>query len=234
MTANGTTRVLVVAAHPDDEILGCGGTIARLTAEGAVLRVVFLAEGITARYDPEEFDRPDVVAQSRERNDNAFKALALLGVATEEVFVSDRPCCRLDQVPQIDLVKEIEGHVRDFRPSELMTHAALDTNVDHRLAHQATLAAIRPLDNRHLRRVLAFEVLSSTEWNPTGAFHANAFYEIGERVEDKIAAMAAYGDEMRQPPHPRSAEVIRALARFRGAQAGVDFAEGFTLIRSLD
>lgn len=227
-------RLLVVAAHPDDEVLGCGATIAKFRDRGDPVRVVFLAEGITARYQPEDFDDPKVKAESKARNDNAFKALGLLGVEAGEIFVNERYCCRLDQVPQIDLVKEIERHIRDFRPSHLMTHWSEDTNVDHCIAHRAVLAATRPIDIPFLERILAFEVLSSSEWNTTAAFPANAFVDVSDHIDRKVEAMAAYGNELRQPPHPRSAEVIRGLARFRGAQAGVQFAEAFSLIRSLE
>ena len=137
-------------------------------------------------------------------------------------------------MPQIDLVKEIEGHIRDFRPSRLMTHWSEDTNVDHCIAHRAVLAATRPIGIPFLERILAFEVLSSSEWNTTAAFPANAFVDVSDHIDRKVEAMAAYGNELRQPPHPRSAEVIRSLARFRGAQAGVQFAEAFSLIRSLE
>ena len=227
-------RLLIVAAHPDDEVLGCGATIAKAREAGDEVRVVFLAEGITARYDPEEFDLPQVRAQSRQRNDNATQALDILGVPAGEVFTNERYCCRLDQVPQIDLVKEIEGHIREFRPTCLLTHWAQDTNVDHGLTHRAVLAATRPTGIGFLTRIEAFEVLSSSEWNTTTAFPANSFVDVTAQIERKIEAMAAYGDELRDAPHPRSAEVIRGLASFRGAQAGVRYAEGFSLIRSLE
>lgn len=229
-----TERILVIAAHPDDEVLGCGGTIAKFRDAGAAVRVAFLAEGVTARYDPVEFDSPQVKAESQARNDNAVKALAKLGVAADSVFVNRRPCCRLDQVPQIDLVKEIEGHIKSFEPSQLFTHWDQDTNIDHRIAHRAVLAAARPLGIPFLKRILAFEVLSSSEWNTTTAFPANAFHDVSAQIERKLEAMAAYEGEQPPAPHPRSAEVIRALATFRGAQAGVSHAEAFSLIRSLD
>ncbi len=229
-----TERLLVVAAHPDDEVLGCGATIAKFRDAGHSVRVVFLAEGVTARYQPEQFDDPKVQAESQRRNDNAYKALAVLGVEREQVFVNHRHCCRLDQVPIIDLTKEIECHIKDFRPSQLFTHWANDINVDHGLTHRAVLAATRPIERDNLARIQAFEVLSSSEWNTTTAFPANAFHDVTDQIERKLEAMAAYEDEMRPAPHPRSAEVIRALAVFRGAQAGVHFAEAFSLIRSLE
>lgn len=229
-----TERLLVVAAHPDDEVLGCGGTMAKFRDRGDAVRAVFLAEGITARYEPAQFDDPAVQAEIRTRNENAIKALGILGVEPEAVFVSERYCCRLDQVPMIDLVKEIEGHIKEFRPSQLMSHWREDTNVDHRIAHHALLAAVRPIGIDFLSRILAFEVLSSTEWNTTTAFPANAFHDVSDQIERKLEAMAAYGDEMREAPHPRSSRVIRSLASFRGAQIGVAHAEAFNLVRSLE
>lgn len=226
-------RLLVVAAHPDDEVLGCGGTIARYRDVGDDVRVVFLAEGVTARFDPSQFDTPEVRERSARRNANALRAMAVLGVPPDQVFVEQRPCCRLDQVPQIDLVKQIERHIADFRPTELFTHAAADTNVDHRMAHQAVLTAVRPLNRTYLETVAAFEVLSSTEWNPTVPFPATLFYDIGVGMERKVAALAAYEDEMMPAPHPRSETVLRALAQYRGAQAGVAYAEAFSIIRQV-
>lgn len=227
-------RVLVVAAHPDDDVLGCGATIARFRDAGAAVRVIFLAEGITARFSPSEFETPEVQEWSRRRNANAVRALAELGVPATDVFVQKRPCCRLDQVPLIDLTKEIEHHIRDLRPTRLYTHASDDPNVDHGVAHRAVLPAVRPLQGQSLRAVFAFEVLSSTEWNPLKPFGPTAFVDVTQTMERKVAAMAAYEDEMHPPPHPRSPDVIRALGRFRGAQAGVPYAEGFALIRGLD
>ena len=227
-------RILVVAAHPDDEVLGCGGTIARFRDSGAAVRIIFLAEGITARYQVAQFSDPDVILKSERRNRNAFTAAKILGVPPDQVFVEKRNCCRLDQMPLIDLVRQIEGHIEDFLPTRLFTHAADDPNVDHGLAHRAVLAAVRPLARPSLKVVYAFEVLSSTEWNPLRPFQSQAFFDVTTTIDRKVQALAAYDDEMRLPPHPRSEEVVRAQARFRGAASGSHYAEGFQLIRSLD
>lgn len=227
-------RILVVAAHPDDEVLGCGGTIARFADAGAVVRIVFLAEGVTARYLPDQFADSDVLKKSERRNRDAMVAAEILGVPPSEVFLGTRYCCRLDQVPLIDLVRQIEGHLADFRPTRVFTHAADDPNVDHGLAHRAILAAVRPFPHPYLNAVYAFEVLSSTEWNPPRPFFCQAFFDVTNTIDRKVQALAAYGDEMRPPPHPRSEEVVRALARFRGAACGTQYAEAFQLIRSRD
>lgn len=226
-------RILVIAAHPDDEVLGCGGTIAHHVSRNEPVRIVFLAEGVLARYDPAEFERDDVRAASERRNANARKALGILGVAPDEVFLAKRPCCRFDQVPQIDLVKQIERHVSDFRPSRLLTHAAHDVNVDHRMTYGAVIAATRPISSVKPRMILSFEVLSSTEWNTAAPFAPTVFQDIAAFIDRKIEALAAYDDEMRPEPHPRSPEVVRALSAFRGAQVGLRHAEAFSLIRQI-
>lgn len=226
-------RILIIAGHPDDEVLGCGGTIAKCIRQGSQVRVAFLAEGITARYLLPEIETAKVQSEIRHRNQNAVKAMGVLGVPPEHVFVGQRYCCRLDQVPIIDLVKEIEHHIREFRPSQLFSHAADDPNIDHGLIHRALLAATRPLNISFLKSIYAFEVLSSTEWNPTRPFQPNVFHDITDFIDTKIQALAAYDNEMRQPPHPRSEQVVRALAAYRGAQAGLQYAEGFSLIRSI-
>ncbi len=227
-------RMLVVACHPDDEVLGCGGTIAKVRAAGGEVRVIFLAEGITARYDPSDFDTPSVREEIDERNANAFKALSVLGVAEDQVSIGQRYCCRLDQIPLIDLTKEIERHIRDFKPDRIYGHASHDANIDHQCGHKALLAAVRPMSHGFVPAVFAFEVLSSTEWNPPKPFAATAFVDITDHIDAKVAALAAYGGEMRPAPHSRSDAVMRALACYRGSQCGVAFAEGFSLIRSLD
>lgn len=226
-------RLLVVAAHPDDEVLGCGGTIARFADEGKEIRIIFLAEGITARYNPSQFQEAAVQAAIKRRNDNAIKALAVLGVTADAVFLGQRYCCRLDQVPMIELVKEIERHIAEFAPTHLFTHASADTNIDHGLVHRAVLTATRPLAKTAPREILAFEVLSSTEWNATVPFPAQVFYDVGASIDRKVKALAAYEDEMRAPPHPRSEAVVRALACYRGAQVGLAHAEGFAVIRQV-
>lgn len=228
------TRVLVVAAHPDDETLGCGGTIAKHAESGDDVFVLFLAEGISARFRQSKIDSPEVLALSKRRNGHAVRALEVLGVPQASVSLSMRPCCRLDAEPHIEIVKEIEASIAAIRPATVYTHAAQDVNIDHRIVHSAVLAACRPAAESSIRSVYAFEVLSSTEWNPAAPFACTAFQDITDQMDRKIAAMKAYEDEMRAPPHPRSEAAIRSLATFRGGQAGVHYAEAFQLIRAVD
>jgi len=227
-------KILIIAAHPDDEILGCGGFMAKYAKAGNPVKVCFLGEGITARYSSEDFQNESVKSEIQTRNKNALKALEILGVSETNISFSQRYCCRFDQIPLIDLVKEIEYHIKDFKPTHLLSHAAHDANIDHCLTHKALLSAIRPINLSFLKKVMAFEVLSSTEWNPTHPFQPNCFYDISEYIENKIKALTAYDKEMRKAPHSRSEQVVKSLASFRGAQCGVMYAEAFQLIRSLN
>ncbi len=227
-------RILVVAAHPDDEVLGCGGAIAKFRRKGDEVRVVFLAEGVTSRYQSDEIMAPHVQQKSKLRNENAYKALEILSVPYEQIFVEQRPCCRLDEIPMLNLVKQIEEHINQWKPTKIFTHAPYDTNIDHRLTYMAVLAAARPKQNSKLKSIYSFEVLSSTEWNPLQPFVPNMFFDISNVLDKKVEALIAYGDEMRPAPHPRSVEVVRSLATYRGAQAGVLYAEAFSLVRSID
>ena len=226
-------KVIVVAAHPDDEVLGCGATIAKYRSMNVPIRVIFMAEGVTSRFNDKELSMQHVVAATKLRNDNAFKALKILNIPKKEVYVNDRYCCRLDSVAQLELVKEIEFHIKEWCPTSVFTHAPYDINIDHRMTYESVLAASRPTNSCSVKSIYCFEVLSSTEWNPLNPFKANVFVDITDFINQKINALKAYGDEMRKAPHPRSEEVIRSLARFRGSQSGLNYAEAFSIVRSI-
>jgi LmbE family N-acetylglucosaminyl deacetylase len=227
-------KILIIAAHPDDEVLGCGGTIARYREKNIPVRVVFLAEGVTSRYDNIELQSDHVINESKRRNSNAFIALNKLSVHPDQIFVNNRYCCRLDQVAQLDLVKEVERHISEWEPSCIYTHSPYDVNIDHRVVYQVVLAAIRPNKSSSLVEMYSFEVLSSTEWNTAKPFHANVFVDVCDFIDLKIEAMKLYKGEMYSMPHSRSEESIRSLSRYRGVQAGLEYAEAFNLIRMID
>jgi LmbE family N-acetylglucosaminyl deacetylase len=224
--------VLVVAAHPDDETLGCGGTIAKLARDGANVCVAILGEGITSRYDdPARVDPSEIVdlqAQSSE-------ALDLLGVS--EAFMSGLPDNRFDTVPLLEVVKILEDLIDRLEPEAIYTQHGGDLNVDHDVTFRATLTAARPLPESPVRRIYAYEVPSSTEWGPyrgSRAFRPNVFVDISDTLDVKLAAMERYQSETRPFPHPRSPEGIRSLATWRGVTAGLAAAEAFELIRSVE
>ncbi|MFA6030769.1 MAG: PIG-L deacetylase family protein [Elusimicrobiota bacterium] len=221
-------RVLVVAAHPDDEVLGCGGTIARRCAEGAEVRILLLGEGPFSRRGPRPGKKSleSVRAQAR-------RAAAALGAARVDFL--GLPDNQFDAVPRLRIIQAIERAVERFRPETILTHSTADLNIDHRIAAEAVRTAFRPLPGATVREILAFEVPSSTEWRfePARAFSPSVFISIQSHLETKLAALRAYAGELRPFPHPRSRELVEALAAVRGSQAGFSSAEAFELVRSI-
>jgi len=219
--------VLVVAAHPDDEVLGCGGTIARHVVEGDLVHVVFMADGVQSR-------RIDGSEELQLRNQARDEALKILGVS--ECNVLDFPDNRMDSLPLLDVVQALEPIIKHVQPSRVYTHHHGDLNVDHRVTHQAVMTACRPVPGSSVREILAFEVMSSTEWATPGVapFVPNAFVDISDYLPKKLEALAAYDMEMRPAPHSRCVTNIEALARHRGNCVGVEVAEAFEVIRVLE
>ena len=224
-------NILVVAAHPDDEILGCGGTMARLAREGHEVRIAILAEGMSARYaNREDADQK----QLQHLHARAHQAAEKVGA--KELVLCKLPDNRLDTVPLLDVVKLVEELVTRFRPEVIYTHHPGDLNVDHGVVHRAVLTATRPLAGQCVKEIYAFEVPSSTEWafqRLEPSFRANVFVDITGTLETKIEALACYDTETRTFPHPRSAEALRAIATRWGSVAGLPAVEAFELIRSV-
>lgn len=220
-------HVLVIAAHPDDEVLGCGGTMAGLADAGAVVRAAFLADGVAARDHADESDLAS-------RRDAACRASARLGA--QEPWLGSFADNRLDARPRLDLIKVVEGLIRDHQPEMVLTHHAGDLNIDHRRTHEAVVTACRPQRGHPVRTLLFFEVPSSTEWQPPGsgiAFQPSWFVDISRHLDQKLQALEAYAEELRDWPHPRSREGVRHLAHWRGACVGHDAAEAFMLGRHI-
>lgn len=220
-------KVLVIAAHPDDEVLGCGGVIVRHVEEGDKVKVLILGEGITSRKG---LGKPAIQKLQKELYARARKVLKILGAG--EPLLVKLPDNQFDSVPLLSIVHEIEKVIQEFRPDLVYTHHHGDVNVDHRLASEATEAAVRPLPEGCVREVRMFEVPSSSEWNFTRTpFQPNVFVALTElQLKKKIDAMRAYTSEIRKFPHPRSAEYIEALARVRGGQSGTRAGEAFELL----
>jgi len=221
--------LLVVAAHPDDEVLGCGGTIARLTGEGHDVYVAILGEGITSRYDNREQADQEMIKQLQDRSRQVSK---LLGV--KELCLYDFPDNRFDTVPLLNIIKIVEELINRFQPQIVYTHHGGDLNIDHVITHRAVMTATRPVENYPVKEIYAFEVPSSTEWafgQFQSTFRPNVFVDISRTLEAKIQAMHLYESEVRAFPHPRSPEALRALAISRGSCVGFQAAEAFELVR---
>ena len=222
--------MLIFAAHPDDEVLGCGGTIAKQADEGAIIHVAFLADGVFSRA----VDQVKMQEELRIRRAAAQKACEILGV--KSVSFGDFPDNRMDTVPLLDITKALEELIAVHQPEVVFTHHAGDVNIDHRRMHEATVTACRPQRGHPVKTLLCFEVPSSTEWQLPGSapvFAPNWFVDISYTLDRKFAALDAYAAELRDWPHPRSRQGVEHLARWRGATVGVDAAEAFMLGRQL-
>ncbi len=232
MSLSESRCVLVVAAHPDDEVLGCGGTIARHVHAGDKVKILIVAEGATSRQLRR--NSLDASAELSGLVRAAHSAASILGVSGIEML--GFPDNRLDTIDRLDLIKAIEASISLYQPDTVYLHHAGDVNVDHRRLHEAVVTACRPTPGHCVRRLLSFEVMSSTEWQPPGSaqvFQPNWFVDISAYLAQKHRALEAYSCEMRPWPHSRSIQAVEHLARWRGAQAGVDAAEAFYLLRNI-
>jgi len=221
--------VLVVAAHPDDEVLGCGGSIAKHAQRGEHVAVCFLSDGVTSRGSG-----PQAEAQLNRRRTAALSAAEILGVA--EVRFGDLPDNRMDGLELLTVARSVEDHLREFAPATVYTHFSGDLNVDHRLTHEAVMTACRPQPASGVVTVLQFETTSSTEWRAPSAsfaFQPDWFVDITSTIDDKLRALDAYAEELRAWPHARSRDALEHLARWRGATVGRPAAEAFALARHI-
>jgi LmbE family N-acetylglucosaminyl deacetylase len=230
--AGAGVRVAVVAAHPDDEVLGCGATVARHAIAGDTVHVLILSEGATSRFD--RCERGLAAAEISELARSARAANDILG--STDVQLLDFPDNRMDGVELLDVVKVIETFFARIQPQMIYTHFDNDLNVDHRIVSEAVQTACRPLPGNAVERILYFEVASSTEWqirDQRAGFVPNYFVDVTATLDLKLQALAAYGSELRAWPHPRSVEGIEHLARWRGATVGCQAAEAFMLGRCI-
>ena len=225
-------NVLVVAAHPDDEVLGCGATMAKHVKDGDTVHTLILAEGATSRASTR--DRSLWVSELSELSIAARKVGEIIG--TTSVTLHNFPDNRMDSCDLLDIVKVIEEAIGTKRPETIYTHHSGDVNIDHRRIHEAVVTACRPVPDHSVKSLLFFEVPSSTEWQvPSSAskFSPDWFVDVSDTLQTKIKALEAYRSEMRPWPHPRSIQAVEHLVRWRGASVGVEAAEAFILGRHI-
>lgn len=223
-------NILVFAAHPDDELLGVGGTVRRFVNEGATARAVIMAEGLTSRRDSRnDTDCSELLALQ----EDARRAAAEVGYTG--IDFCGLPDNRMDSLDLLDIIKTVSNFVEKYKPDTIFTHHHGDLNIDHRLTCEAVLTACRPVGNYCVKWIYAFETPSSTEWNYCYAepFKPNVYVDVSDTMEAKIHGMACYGTESAEYPHPRSAEALRALGRYRGSNVGLQLAEAFVLLREI-
>jgi LmbE family N-acetylglucosaminyl deacetylase len=218
--------VLVVAAHTDDEVLGCGGTIARHADEGDAVYAVFIADGVSSRKHASQGDYSS-------RKIAAENARIILGIRKN--YYLGFPDNRLDSIPLIEIIQPLEEIIQKMRPTIIYTHHHGDLNVDHRITHQATMTACRPMPGASIQAIYAFEVMSSTEWSTPirEPFVPTHYIEVTHHLKSKIEALKAYQVEMREAPHSRSFDHLESLAHHRGYSVGVVAAEAFATVRTI-
>ena len=227
-------KILVVVAHPDDELLGLGATMHHLIHDqGCTVRAVILGEGLTSRTDTRNVEKWEEALQVHRSNIEQARQ----EIGYESVGIHSFPDNRFDSVDLLDLIKVVEKEKVEFQPEVIFTHHGGDLNVDHQRTFEAVMTAARPVEGEVVRSIIAVETPSSTEWqafNHPNPFLPNLFFEVSEKdVEAKNRGMDAYEFEKRKQPHPRSPEALRIRAQYWGNSIGAFYAEAFMLIRSI-
>jgi len=219
-------RCLVLAAHPDDEVYGVGGTIARYAEMGAEVYVAILTEGCSCQYP----GREDIKKRKR---DEAMEANKILG--TREVILYELPDMKLDTLEHVEINRYIEDCIKKVKPEVVFTHHPGDVNKDHRLVFDSTLVAVRPVPGAIVKKLYTYEVPSSTEWSALSErwFIPNTYINISGTIDKKLAAVRAYASELRTYPHPRSERAVRLYHQQRGLYCGLEWAEAFNLLREV-
>lgn len=217
--------ILVVAAHTDDEALGCAGTIAKHVAQGSNVHLLFMTDGVGSRN----------VGKVEEAQRLAASRLAARILKVSSCRNLDFPDNRMDTIALLDVVKEIEKVIELLKPDVIYTHHHSDLNIDHQVTHKAVITACRPQPNLSVREIYAFEVLSSTEWQIANCcpFTPTMFVDISEYIDIKTQVLNAYSEEMREAPHSRSTENAIRLNAIRGNSVGLDYVEAFETLRCL-
>lgn len=224
-------KILIIAAHPDDEILGVGATVVRYVKQGDDVRCIILGEGQTSRWNNREEVSEEIV---KELHKDTLKAAKIIGFS--KTYFADFPDNRFDSINLLDIVKYIENIVNEYKPSVIYTHHGGDLNIDHQLTYKAVLTATRPINKCSVKEIYSFETLSSTEWDFSynSMFKPNVFIDVVETFDKKIEAMKCYETELCEFPHPRSIKGLEVYANKWGSVVGKKYVEAFQLIRKVE
>ena len=214
-------KILIVVAHPDDEVLGCFGTVSKLIKNGSEAYTLILGEGKTSRGEGKK--------ELEILNDEIKKANETIGI--KKVFTENFPDNMFDSIPLLDIVKKVSEIKEEIKPDIIFTHYEKDLNIDHQITYKAVITATRPMKNESVKEIYSFEILSSTEWNYPTSFSPDTFFDISNTIEIKKEAMRCYASELRKFPHPRSIEGIELNARYHGMRVGREYVEAFKSIR---
>ena len=223
------SKILVVAAHPDDEVLGVGATIAKKVEAGDDAYALILGEGQTSRWEKRDLAKRDMV---EDLHRDTLASAKIIGY--KDIFFENIADNRFDSVDLLDIVKCLERHIGHVQPDVIYTHHPGDLNIDHQITYKAVLTATRPMGDYCVKDIFAFETVSSTEWsfgNKEGAFVPNVYEDISNYLEKKCSAMKEYRSELCEYPHPRSLRMLKATAERWGSVIGREYAEAFEAVR---
>jgi LmbE family N-acetylglucosaminyl deacetylase len=228
-------KIMIVVAHPDDELLGLGATMHRLIHEANIkTHVIILGEGITSRSEARDVEKWR--KELKIHKSNIKKAQQSIGYHTVSIY--DFPDNRFDTVSLLDIIKVIEKEKKLFKPDVIFTHHGGDLNIDHQLTFEAVITSCRPMESEIVKTIITFETPSGTEWRASSdprQFIPNLYFQISIKdLESKIKGMESYEFEKRNYPHPRSPEALRIYAQKNGINVGVSYAEAFCLIRHIN
>ena len=220
-------KILIVVAHPDDEVLGCFGTVARFINEGYEAYTLILGEGKTSRDEKRILsDKQDEI---KVLNIEIKNANDLIGI--KKVFIENFPDNRFDSVDLLDIIKVISKVKDEIQPDIIFTHYENDLNIDHQITYKAVITATRPMENESVKEIYSFEILSSTEWNYPLSFTPDIFFDISDTLNLKIDSMKKYASELCKYPHPRSLDGIELNAKYQGMRVGKKYVEAFKTVR---
>lgn len=224
-------RVLVIAAHPDDEVLGVGGTVAKLTSQGVECHLLIVTDGSSAQY--RDMDNLQAIIDAKKKETKG--CADILGF--KSIHYGEQPDMRLDMTPHIQINRVIESVIDELQPDTVFTHFWGDVNLDHQNVYKSTLVAVRPVLGQVVKELYCYRVPSSTEWTPNKTdtmFMPNYFVDIEKFAEQKYMAFACYSTELREYPHPRSVQYLREIDKAAGLRVGMLAAEEFVLLRKMD
>lgn len=221
-------KTLIISAHPDDESLGCGGYIIKYSKLEDMFSL-FLSDGVSSRNIKDKKIKNEINIRKK----NSLKAQNILGIKNS--FYLNYPDNQLDIIPFLEIVKKIEEIISKIRPDKILTHSNLDLNIDHRIVSKAVITATRPTKKNHVKEILFYEILSSSEWNfGSKRFVPNYYVDVSKELKQKIKAFNCYRKEIEKFPHPRSIIGLKTLMKYRGMESGLNYAEGFNLVRSIN
>lgn len=225
-------KILVVAAHPDDEILGCGGSLLYFKSKGYKIRVIFMSDGESSRNLKNKKKEKQLITLRK----NQAKLVSKKSKFINPVFF-DYPDNQMDTISLLEIVKKVENEIKNFKPSIIFTHFENDLNVDHKVAFNAVLTATRPKSKTFVEKIFCFEISSSTNFSfyndKNKVFNPNVYIDISKFIKKKLTLLQIYKSEMRPWPHPRSIQGLKNLAKNRGSEIGSKFAEAFINIREI-